>query len=44
MSIECVDLRVALKGRGAREGAGDEGEEVAHPVADGRERPVGLDR
>ncbi len=42
--IECVDRRVALKGRGAREGAGDEVEEVARPVADGRERPAGLDR
>jgi hypothetical protein len=39
---ECLGRRAALKGQGDREGAGDEGEEVARPVADVRERQAGL--
>ena len=38
---ECLGRRASL---GDREGAGDEGEEVASPVADERERQAGLGR
>lgn len=41
---ECLGRRAARKGQGDREGAGDEGEEVASPVADERERQAGLGR
>ena len=44
MTNECLGRRAALKGQGDREGAGDEGEEVARPVADVRERQAGLGR